>query len=67
MDPKGMAKVTKKKEILSGDTPKVGETIVSGLGKKKKDGKKKKRIEGIVFYDRDASSSSPKENNDSSS
>ncbi len=61
MDPKGKGKVTDEKEILSGNTPKGGETVDSGSGKNKKDGKKKKRIKKIVYYDSDASSSSPKE------
>jgi hypothetical protein len=48
MDPKGKGKVTneKEKEILSGD--KEGETVDSGSGKTKKDGKKK-HIKKIVL------------------
>jgi cation transport ATPase len=62
MDPKGKGKVTdeKEKEVLSGDTPKGGETIDSEFGKNKKD-KKKKCIKKIAYYDSDASSSSPKD------
>ena len=69
MDPKGKAKMTeeKEKEILSGDTPKGGETVDSGTGKKKKDGKKKEHTKKIVYYNSDASSSSSREDDDSSS
>jgi hypothetical protein len=69
MDPKGKAKMAKEKEkeVLSGDTPKGGETIDSGSSKKKKDEKKKKCNTKIVYYDSEASSSSPMEEGDSSS
>jgi hypothetical protein len=65
MDPKDKGKITdeKEKEVLSGDTPKGGETVDSGSSKNKKD-KKKKRIKKIVYYDNDASSSSLKNNDD---
>jgi hypothetical protein len=61
MDPKGKWKVTndKEKEVLSYDMPKGGETVDSGSGKNKKGGKKNK-----VYYDNDACSSSPKDDND---
>jgi hypothetical protein len=67
MDPKGKAKVTEEKEILSSDTPKGWETIDSGSGKKKKEGRKKKHIKKIVYYDSDTSSTSPREDDDTTS
>jgi hypothetical protein len=67
MDPKGKAKMTEEKEVLSGDTPKGGETVDSRTSKKKKDEKKKEHIKKIIYYDNDTSSSSSREDDDSSS
>jgi hypothetical protein len=55
MNPKGKAKVTEEKDILSDDTPKGGE-MVDSMSSKKKDGKKK-HIKKIVYCDNDTSSS----------
>jgi hypothetical protein len=65
MDPKGKVKVTEEKEIPTDETPKGGETIDSGSGKKK-EGKRRKCIKKTVYYEND-SSSSQKDNNNSSS
>jgi hypothetical protein len=65
MDPKGKAKVTKEKEIPTGEAPKGGETIDS-RSSKKKEGKRRKHINKIVYYDSD-SSSSEKDNSNYSS
>jgi hypothetical protein len=61
MDPKGKGKVTDEKEtkILSSD--KEGESVDSRSDKTKKDRKKKKHIKKIMYYDSDASSSLPNE------
>jgi hypothetical protein len=57
--------VTEEKEIPTGETPKGGETIDSGSGKKK-EGKRRKCIKKTVYYEND-SSSSQKDNDGSSS
>jgi hypothetical protein len=55
--------MTNEKEILSDDTPKEGEIVDSGSGKKDE---KKKCIKKIVYYNSGASLSSSKEDVDSS-
>jgi hypothetical protein len=60
--------VKKEEEVLSGYTPKGGETVDSKFDKNKKDKKKKKkRIKKIMYYDSDGSSSSLNEEEDDDS
>jgi hypothetical protein len=63
MDPKGKGMVVndKEKESLFNE-PRDDKPTDSGLSHKKRDGKKKRRIKKIIYYDSDASSSSPREN-----
>jgi hypothetical protein len=65
MDPRGKGMVVndKEKESFVND-PKDDKPTDSGLGHKRKDGRKKKtrRIKEIVYYDSDESSSSQKDN-----
>jgi hypothetical protein len=55
MDPKGKGIVIddKEKEIVNNNEPKVDKPIDSGSNNKKKDGKRKRRIKKIVYYDSD--------------
>jgi hypothetical protein len=68
MDPKGKGMVVNDKEKeslfneLRGDKP-----TDSGSIHKKRDGKKKRRIKKIIYYDSDVSSSSPRDNDGDSS
>jgi hypothetical protein len=64
-DAKGKGKVIDEKETIHNELK--GDKLVdSGSNNKKKDEKKTKHIKKIVSYDRDASSSSPKDNDNSS-
>jgi hypothetical protein len=47
----------KEKETLYVDEPKGNKPTDSGSSNKKRDGKKKRRIKKIIYYDSDASSS----------
>jgi hypothetical protein len=62
MDPKGKEMVVndKEKESLFNE-PRDDKPTYSGSSHKKRDGKKKRWIKKIIYYDSDASSSSPKE------
>jgi hypothetical protein len=61
MDPKGKGMVVndKEKESLF-NKPRDDKPTDSGSNHKKRDGKKKRRIKKIIYYDSDASSSSPR-------
>jgi hypothetical protein len=63
-DAKGKDKVTDEKETLNNE-PK-GEKPVDSRSWKRKEGKKKKRIKKIIYYDSDSSSSLHKDGEDSS-
>jgi hypothetical protein len=58
MDPKekGMVVNDKEKESIFNE-PRDDKPTDSGLSHKKKDGKKKRRIKKVIYYDSDASSS----------
>jgi hypothetical protein len=65
MDPKGKGMVinNKEKETLYVDEPKGDKPTDSGSSHKKRDGKKRS-IKKIIFYDSDASSYSPRDDDD---
>jgi hypothetical protein len=67
MDPKGKGMVVndKEKESLFNE-PRDDKPTDSGSSHKKRDGKNKRRIK-IIYYDSDASYSSPRDDNDDSS
>ena len=68
MDPKGKGIVINDKEKESFiNEPNDDKPTDSGSGHKRKDGRKKRRINKIIYYDSDASSSSPRDDDDSSS
>jgi hypothetical protein len=54
MDPKGKGMLINDKETLYVDEPKGDKPTDSGLSHKKRDGKKKRRIKKIIYYDSDA-------------
>ena len=56
MDPKGKGMVVNDKKESLFNEPRGDKPTDSGLSHKKKDGKKKRRIKKIVYYDSDASS-----------
>jgi hypothetical protein len=63
MDPKGKGIMIndKEKEILNVDNPKGDKITDSGSNNKRKERKKKRHIKKIIYYDSDASTSSPRE------
>jgi hypothetical protein len=67
MDPKckGMMINDKEKETLYVDEPKGNKPTDSGSSHKKRDGKKERRIKKTIYYDSDAPSSSPRDDNSS--
>jgi hypothetical protein len=69
MDPKGKGMVIndKEKETLYMDKPKGYKPTDSGSTHKKRDGKKKRHIKKIIYYDSDASSASPMDYGDEDS
>ena len=69
MDPKGKGMVIndKEKETLYVDEPKGDKPTYSGSSHKKRDGKKKRCIKKIIYYESDASTSSPRDVNDKDS
>jgi hypothetical protein len=66
MDPKGKGMVIndKEKETLYVDEAKGDKPTNLGSSHKKSDGKKKRSIKKIIYYDSDASSSSPRDDFD---
>jgi hypothetical protein len=67
MDPEGkgmMINDKEEKETLYVDEPKGDKPTDFGLNNKRKDGKKKRCIKKIIYYDSDSSSSSPRDDND---
>jgi hypothetical protein len=68
MDPKGKGMVIndKEKETLYVNEPKGDKPTDSSSSHKKRDGKKKRCIK-IIYYDSDASTSSPRDVNDKDS
>jgi hypothetical protein len=69
MDPKGKGMVinNKEKETLYVDEPKVDKPTESGSSHKKRDGKQKRRIKKIIYYESDTSSCSPSDDEDEDS
>jgi hypothetical protein len=68
MDPKGKEIVINdKEEILNVYEPKGDKITDSGSNNKRKDGKKKRCIKKIIYYDSDTSSSSPRDNDNGDS
>jgi hypothetical protein len=68
MDPKGKGILIndKEKKTLNIDEPKGDKPTDSGSNSKRKDGKKR-HIKKIIYYDSDASSSSPRDYDDEDS
>jgi hypothetical protein len=61
MDPKGKGMVVNDKEESLFDEPRDDKPTDSGSSHKNRDGNKKRRIKKIIYYDSDASSSSPRD------
>jgi hypothetical protein len=67
MDPTGKGMVINDKEALNINEPKGDKPTDLGSISKRKDGKNKRSIKNIFYYDSDTSSSSPRDDDDEDS